>query len=357
MIVTLDTYTMANPQLAFQKECDANVILLNDGNRRFPHNLVEYAGRVCYRSTARQGRAGSFILDRVREGHEDIIEHVWASVIVTWGEDEEVDNFDLPHEWPLHSNHLYVEDCSMSTRTHIWIVSANVRAWLQLYREEMALMTLPVVRSVLPDVFAELPGEAAPLPKCTDPIGSERWGAPRRTANGALVLLLGWTRPPIMPHSPPYGSAVFLLEGISRACSHQLVRHRLGSFSQESQRYVDLSKGGWQAVIPPSFRDNMEIMHEMENLWDSIEDRYRLFRELGATKEDARFLLPNACETRMVMSMPIEGWRHFCELRAVDRAAQWEIREVGVEILRILGWLCPERFGDLVLKLNEQETA
>ncbi|MEZ4582956.1 MAG: FAD-dependent thymidylate synthase [Caldilineaceae bacterium] len=109
-------------------------------------------------------------------------------------------------------------------------------------------------------------------------------------------------------------------EGISRTCTHQLVRHCLASFSQESQRYVDLSKGGWQAVIPQAVADNPEAMAVMAAFWQDAEDRYAQLRGLGIRKEDARFLLPNAAETRIVTTMNFAAWSHFLWLRAVDKA-------------------------------------
>ena len=94
-----------------------------------------------------------------------------------------------------------------------------------------------------------------------------------------------------------HNTATFLIEGISRACTHQLVRHRLGSYSQESQRYVDLKRGGWQPVIPPAIKQNPDMARLIQHTWTAIEIVYRELRASGIRKEDARFLLPNATET------------------------------------------------------------
>ena len=143
-----------------------------------------------------------------------------------------------------------------------------------------------------------------------------------------------------------HGSACFLFEGISRACTHQLVRHRLASFSQESQRYVDLNKGGWSAVIPPRVAHNEEARALLDRSWDGLQETYRALRGLGIRKEDARFLLPNATETRIVTTMNFAAWSHFLWLRAVDKAAQWEIRAMGQEVLRMLYAVAPEVFQE-----------
>ncbi len=155
-------------------------------------------------------------------------------------------------------------------------------------------------------------------------------------------------------------SATFLFDGCSRACTHQLVRHRLASYSQESQRYVDLDKGGPLGddptpeelydffVIPPALRpfdpSNPTLMEFLRNLKDAVTS-YRAARAAGLRKEDARFLLPNATPTRIVVTMNLRSWRHFIALRA-HPAAQWEIREIAVEVLRQLHPIAPSVFED-----------
>ncbi len=160
------------------------------------------------------------------------------------------------------------------------------------------------------------------------------------------VTLLGFTQPALddpdlLLH---HGAATFLFEGISRACTHQLVRHRLASFSQESQRYVDLSRGGWQPVVPDAVAKLPEAMAELEEFWRIAEDKYAKLRQMGIRKEDARFLLPNAAETRIVTTMNFAAWSHFLWLRAVDTAAQWEIRTMGQRALAVLYSIAPAVF-------------
>ena len=112
------------------------------------------------------------------------------------------------------------------------------------------------------------------------------------------------------------------------------------------QRYVDLSKGGWQAVIPQAVADNPEAMAVMAAFWQDAEDRYAQLRGLGIRKEDARFLLPNAAETRIVTTMNFAAWSHFLWLRAVDKAAQWEIRAMGQRTLEMLYAIAPAVFQE-----------
>jgi thymidylate synthase (FAD) len=141
-----------------------------------------------------------------------------------------------------------------------------------------------------------------------------------------------------------HASATFLIEGISRACSHQLVRHRIASYSQESQRYVDMSEP--EFVIPPAIAGN----EGAQAIWDTFVEQakiaYRELREQGIRKEDSRFLLPNAAATRLVVTMNFRSLRHFFEVRC-QRDAQWEIREVALEMLRQMYEIAPGVFGDL----------
>ena len=98
--------------------------------------------------------------------------------------------------------------------------------------------------------------------------------------------------------------------------------------SQESQRYVDLAKGDWQAVIPPAIAENPEALATLNAAWQADEEAYAKLRSLGIRKEDARFLLPNAAETRFVVTMSMFGWKDFLRQRDTKKA-QWEIRVVA----------------------------
>jgi len=142
-----------------------------------------------------------------------------------------------------------------------------------------------------------------------------------------------------------HASATFEISGISRACSHQLVRHRLASYSQESQRYVDMSNPHF--VIPPDIAHNGEALGIWNELVGRMRDAYQALRALGIKKEDARFLLPNATATRIVMTANFREWRHFIKVRALNPHAQWEIREVANRVLDSLYEVAPSVFGDL----------
>jgi thymidylate synthase (FAD) len=141
-----------------------------------------------------------------------------------------------------------------------------------------------------------------------------------------------------------HASATFEISGISRACSHQLVRHRIASFSQESQRYVDMSGPEW--VLPPAVEENPEARAVWERFAGEVQAAYRALRELGVRKEDARFVLPNGTATRIVVTMNFRELLHLFRLR-ISPEAQWEIRAVCVRMLELVYPLASSVFGDL----------
>ncbi len=139
-----------------------------------------------------------------------------------------------------------------------------------------------------------------------------------------------------------HASASFLLEGVSRACTHQLVRHRLASYTQKSQRYV--REGDFEYTVPPDIAASAEAKKLFETVMAGIRDGYRRLVELGVRKEDARFLLPNAAHTAIAMTANFREWLHVIDLR-VSRHAQWEIRDMTVAVWRELFRRCPSVFG------------
>ena len=143
-----------------------------------------------------------------------------------------------------------------------------------------------------------------------------------------------------MGHMSPFehASFTFAIEGISRNCSHQIVRHRLASFSQQSQRYVRM-KGEY--VVPPYIYWHEELLLEFNHALEDADKAYNKLVEglmrYGRTEkeaiEDARYILPSACTTKMEITMNVRELLHFFKQRCCKRA-QWEIREVAKEMLK-----------------------
>jgi thymidylate synthase (FAD) len=119
----------------------------------------------------------------------------------------------------------------------------------------------------------------------------------------------------------------FLIEDVSRSLSHQLVRKRVGvAFCQESQRYV-IYAGGFKFVVPPSILENPEALDIFESVMEFIDIAYKKLIALGIPGEDSRFVLPNACQTRIAMPINYHALIDLSKERLCTRA-QWEVRRM-----------------------------
>lgn len=128
-------------------------------------------------------------------------------------------------------------------------------------------------------------------------------------------------------------SLTFAISGISRSCSHQLVRHRIASYSQQSQRYCDINN--LDVIIPKNIKNNNDAYNDFVNLMNDVENLYRQFiDDYNIPKEDARFILPNAIGTNLVMTMNCSELLHFFGQRLCSKA-QWEIRELAKKMLKL----------------------
>ncbi len=147
-----------------------------------------------------------------------------------------------------------------------------------------------------------------------------------------------------------HASFTFLAEGVSRVLLAQLTRHRIASFSVQSQRYVSYEKG-FSYVIPPSIHAlGEDAAEEYKSQMAQMQGWYEGWQKrLGAkgekSNEDARFVLPNACETRVLLTMNARELRHFFALRMCERA-QWEIRAMASRMFEVCYREAPALFED-----------
>jgi len=145
-----------------------------------------------------------------------------------------------------------------------------------------------------------------------------------------------------------HASFTFSLTGVSRALLAQITRHRIASFSVRSQRYV--SEGNFKYIIPPSISSlGKEFENKFKEQMDTLASWYAEWQTLLGNKgeqsnEDARFVLPNACETNMLLTMNARELLHFFELRCCYRA-QWEIRSIAWQMLEAVTKIAPNLFG------------
>jgi thymidylate synthase (FAD) len=128
----------------------------------------------------------------------------------------------------------------------------------------------------------------------------------------------------------PHLTYVYAIEGISRACSHQLVRHRTASYSQQSQRYISVRRLRERVVVPPSVSE--KALDEYLSLVEGASDAYTGLIDRGVPREDARFVLPNATETSLLFTIDGRSLLHFFGIRCCNRA-QWEIRALADRML------------------------
>lgn len=147
-------------------------------------------------------------------------------------------------------------------------------------------------------------------------------------------------------HLSPFEHAdfTFSADGISRALSHQLVRHRIASYSQESQRYVNYMKAEQLPyVVPPSVANNPEAAKIFAEAVDKTLAAYRDMVNAGVAPEDARYVFPNAIETKLVFTMNARSLFNFFEQRCCIKA-QWEIRILAQEMLQAVRKVAPMIF-------------
>lgn len=139
---------------------------------------------------------------------------------------------------------------------------------------------------------------------------------------------------------------MFEIEDCSRVTTHQLVRHRVASYDQESQRFSSASREGF--VAPPTIASNEAAMKVYEDALKVVYSAFEKMTSLGVPKEDARYVLPNAIKTKLVMTVSARSLMHIVWQRTAPQA-QWEIREVVSEMSKLAKEATPE-FWTVILE-------
>jgi thymidylate synthase (FAD) len=149
------------------------------------------------------------------------------------------------------------------------------------------------------------------------------------------VLNLGHTS--VIEHT----NFTFAISDVSRSLTHQLVRHRIASYAQQSQRYVDFKEPCY--VTPPKIEKNKEMKKAYDKTMKNIWKEYNKLLEMGIPAEDARFVLPNAACTNIIVTMNARSLMNFFELRCCLHA-QWEIRQLANKMLKGVKKIAPTIF-------------
>ena len=151
-----------------------------------------------------------------------------------------------------------------------------------------------------------------------------------------------------------HASATFVLDGISRVVTHELVRHRIGfSYSQRSQRYVNENQPSY--VIPEEIAGSPKALEVFQEAMNAAWAAYSKLQAVGMRNEIARYVLPNACTTKITVTANFRAWRNFLKLRCSKRA-QPEIRGLAYKLLDELCKIAPSCFEDLKDESNLQNT-
>jgi thymidylate synthase (FAD) len=156
-----------------------------------------------------------------------------------------------------------------------------------------------------------------------------------------LKMVMGFGHFSVTEHA----TFTFSISGVSRALTHQLVRHRIASYTQQSQRYVKFAKNEIEYVTPPTIAGDKEAKKIYDDLMKAVADTYEKLIGRKIPPEDARFVLPNAATTNIVVTMNARELLHFIRLRTCERT-QWEIREAATEMLRLAKKVAPTLFHD-----------
>lgn len=323
----MSNYTIVEPSFELWQPCT-------------PENympFVERATRTCYKSEEhiKEGSAEKLMNKVVNKfGHHSVIEH--ATAILEIGFDSSQDLADFTFQ-VLETVPLFA--LRMSPRSGFTlIISGNLRMWRRLLRmaPEPRKMVFPynAIRFTLgqnyPFFFEAHAGFSNSAVRLIDPNPS---------TNHSFL-----SRPEMMKHMTLTGKFIG-----SRTMSHQLVRHRLAAYSQESQRYCNYGTKGFQFIIPPSIPEDYDsprcLTSPRESFIQSCTNdymKYKIFLERGIPPEDARAVLPNATKTEVVATYTLEIWKHVIGHRGHNPKAQWEIRDLCLsaeqQINKLLGW-------------------
>jgi len=296
--------------------------------------VIEAAGRTCYKSQDKitPDSADRFVNALVMRGHESVIEHSWLVFVF----DKSSFDKDYLKEYFLKvflTNNLLILTESETN----YILSGNTRMFRDYFRklkniskEDYQILGLlkEKIRIIFDDMI--LPADFTP------------------TSGIFLCPKIEYSKNEKLKH---YWAVVRMVG--SRAFTHQLVRHRRCAFSQESQRYCDESGffSNNYYIIPPSIEE-ANLAGDYKNKLNQINGWYMdsktLLSDSGKkmANEDARFLLPNAVASEIVMSCNLEEWWWFFKMRC-DIHAQWEIRQIALEILLKFKQLFPDCFEDI----------
>ena len=254
---------------------------------------IELCGRVCYKSENKitDGSAEMFVKNLIKRGHESVLEH---AVFIVTCDDTAAGIFNRICNTITHRDGGRV--LLKSTQKRRNVISGNVRAWRDFMRECTRLNAYPKFLTLFDGILFDDVNPAKHWITTAEFIDKSELATYERDAHFTQTVKFV----------------------VDRGISHEIVRHRTASFSQESTRYCNYSGDGITFIKPPFFNDLLTQLwrNEMEN----IEYLYALMISKGAKPQEARAVLPNSTKTELIMTANVECWKHFFELRTAAAA-------------------------------------
>ena len=339
MRLTLLSTTIINDALPTELGADVGDLpTLFQGTQTDADRLIEWAGRVCYLSTAKQGHAPNFLQKRIEEGHTDIFEHItatfrvrgWLPLLLPY-----VNRFAVVTPPPGTGVWGQLGGFFLGRSQGDWLVSGNLRVWMNLINQGLG-DALPTLKALAPQTFAAFPGTAG---EPSAPLLYKRVLVPLFTDGPRRVICLGASIPDGLPLDEllAHGTATFLVEGVSRTATHQLVRHRLGSFCLDGDTVVYAFRRPEKEGTPKHWT--------MRQLWEWSQDpkrkgRLKLIRLRGMNERQELIPVPIkqviasgvqkvyrvTTESHRVIQatarhqfLTPDGWRRLAELNVGDR--------------------------------------
>lgn len=303
--------------------------------------FIEKAARTCYKSEEhiKMGSAEKLLDHIVNQlGHESVIEHSNAVMVFhATNPAELLCEIMGVYNTPSHESRSLFGTRASIPNPDTLILSGNIRMWLHLMLEWVPCQPgygpqlVRLLREKWPFFFSRFQPVEVVEPAVV-------WSVDENPLSGAWSM----TSEGRLRHM----TMTYKLIG-DRAMSHQLVRHRLAAFSQESQRYCDYSKKGFQFLIPPSFENEVFLRDDYKSLMVREHDFYKAARADKIPAEDARRPLGNATKTEVVVTFTLGMWRHFHKMRTLNHHAEWCIKGLGKQVLEHQMSILPDVFEDL----------
>lgn len=297
---------------------------------------IERCGRVCYKSEDKieEGSAEKFVANIIKRGHEAVLEHGSLCFMVTrWVYNDLMNSIKELEEH--HDFHSFLRYSSMGYSRNI--VSGNIRAWRDFIK-------------VVYDVQGYLQGYLKYFifdhPILFPEYQDKEIFSPLGSTNSMTLMKYD----ELTPKEKLIHQDLTVKFIVDRGVSHEIVRHRIASYCQESTRYCNYSKDKFGSevtfIIPHYFDYGTEGFKIWKQVMKDCEKAYFQLLDWGCTPQEARAVLPNSLKTELVMTANLREWRMFFKLRT-SQAAHPQIREVAVPLLEELKQIIPVVFDDL----------